>query len=471
MNPGGLDDIADQLAKARELGDAEREAFLLELESRNSALAAEVRRLLASQALASNFLDPPKEAAVEGPLRMLSLDFRGLKLGDFELVREIGRGASGVVYVGEQRSLNRQVAIKILVPQLTAIARVQERFEREARAASRLRHPAIVSVLGAGELQGVLYIAMEYVEGKSLHQHLEGLRQTRKRHLPPNAGTLDVSKPEIAAELTAQLADALQYCHGEGVLHRDIKPQNILIDKDGKPRIVDFGLAKDVRIERITEPGLVSGTLQYMSPEQAQARSDELDARSDIYSLGVVLYEMLTLRCPFEGNSDAELLRQVLNARPIPPHHIDERIPRSLSVICMRALRKSPEGRYEDAAEFIQDLRAFLAGGRIALGARLRFEDAYRYVFLKRPWIGVTGLVVLFSTAVVLAPKALNSTELHAASSIQQLKDPSQRLSARFRPKPGETAEDRARRIKAELEVARILREMTEDTSTASDKK
>jgi serine/threonine protein kinase len=250
------------------------------------------------------------------------------------------------------------------------------------------------------------------------------------------------------------------------VLHRDIKPHNILIDQDCRPRIVDFGLAKDVRIEGITEAGQVSGTLHYMSPEQAQARTDELDARTDVYSLGVVLYEMLTLRRPFEATTDSELVRKVLNSRPRPPHHLDERIPKALSAICMRALQKSREGRYEDADEFLQDLRTFLAGRSIALGARLRFEDAYRYVFVKRPWIGVVGLVLVFGTAMVLAPKALTTVEAHAANPIEPLKDPSQRLSALFAPQPGETPAQEEARIRAMLEVAQKIRDHTPDTSS-----
>ena len=445
MSSERWDDVADDLARARELGDAERETYLRELELRDGELAAEVRRLLASRGLASDFLDPPAKADREEPLRLLSLDFRGLRLGEFELVKEIGRGAAGVVYLGQQPALKRRVAIKILVPQLTNVPRVKERFEREALAASRLRHPSIVSVLAFGEIKGLLYLAMEYVEGRSLQQHIEALRIARRNRKPAPEGTLDVSTPRVAAELVAQLADALQYCHGEGVLHRDIKPHNILIDADGLPRIVDFGLAKDVRLEGITEAGLVSGTLHYMSPEQAQARSSALDARTDIYSLGVVLYEMLTLRRPLDARTDSDLLRKVLGTRPVPPHHLDESIPKALSVICMHALRKAPEGRFEDAGEFAKELRAFLAGSRIAVGARIWVEDAYRYVFLKRPWIGVTCLVILFGTGLVLAPKARSLSEVQAAGVPDDAAI--HRPAERDAPLPGETMEAaRARR-------------------------
>jgi serine/threonine-protein kinase len=388
-------EVAVALAHARELAGPERESYFHELGERDSALATEVRRLLASRALGGEFLEPPAKLDAKEPLRRLSLELQGLKLGEFELTREIGRGSAGVVYLGRQPALNRKVAVKILVPQLSNVPRVKERFLREALAASRLRHPAIVSVLAFGEHLGLLYLVMEYVGGRTLQQHIEALRLARKTRNTPTGAGIVVSEPRTAALLAAKLADALSYCHSQGVLHRDIKPHNILIDEHGEPRIVDFGLAKDASLEGITEAGMVAGTLHYMSPEQAQARADEIDARADIYSLGVVLYEMLTLRRPLEARTESKLLRKVLGTRPIPPHHVDEGIPKTISAICMRALRKSPAGRHEDVAELAQELRAFLAGQRIAVGARMWFEDAYHYVFIKRPWIAVTGLVAL----------------------------------------------------------------------------
>jgi len=465
LNSERWKEIVESLAKARELADGERESYFSELESRSPTVAAKVRDMLASGAHGSEFLEPPRHGATEAPMRLLTLDFRGMKLGEFELVREIGRGASGLVYLAEQPSLKRQVAIKILVPQLSNVPRVQERFEREALAASRLRHPSIVGVLAFGERNGLLYLAMEYVEGRSIHQHLEALRVARKQQRPPGKGTLDVSKPEVAVELTAQIAEALRYCHGKGVLHRDIKPQNILIDTNGKPRIVDFGLAKDVRAEGLTEAGLVSGTLHYMSPEQALARTNELDARTDLYSLGVVLYEMLTLRRPFEARTDADLVHKVLNSRPIPPHHLDERIPKPLSAICMRALRKSPEGRYEDAGEFIDDLRGFLAGQRIALGVRLRFEDTYRFVFIKRPWLGAAALICLAGTILVIAPKAHSTfaRETDADSSA-----PAQKHGVEGFPDRAKTPEERRNLRKAQADIdynMELLRAKDQETS------
>jgi serine/threonine protein kinase len=434
----GWSELAAQFASCSELPEAEREDFLQQLEARNAHLAAELRGLLASRTRTNDFLEPPSGAQVEEPLRMLSFDFRGLKLGEFELVKEIGRGASGVVYAGTQRSLGRKVAIKILAPHLVGSASARERFQREARAASGLRHPAIVNVFSYGEQQGAVYLVLEYVDGRTLHQYLEALRVARTGGTAPDEHE-DVSRPAVAASIVLKLAEGLEYCHSQGVLHRDIKPQNILLEQDLAPRIVDFGLAKDLRLDGITDAGLVSGTLHYMSPEQAQARSGELDARTDIYSLGVVLYEMLTLRRPFEGAPTAQLVDKVLHERPVPPHHIEPGLPKALSAICLRALEKAAGDRYESAAEMAQDLRAFLRGNRVAIGARLRFEDFYRYVFIKRPWIAVTGLVVFFGLIIVIAPKALTSTGARAADSSSE--ENIHRPTERDAPRPGETME------------------------------
>jgi serine/threonine protein kinase len=215
-----------------------------------------------------------------------------------------------------------------------------------------------------------------------------------------------------------------------------------------------------VRIEGITEAGQVSGTLHYMSPEQAQARSNELDARTDIYSLGVVLYEMLTLRRPLDARSDSELLRKVLGTRPVPAHHVDERIPKALAVICMHALRKSPEGRYENGEEFAQDLRTFLAGRPIAVGARLRFEDFYRYVFLKRPWIAVAGLAIVSGTAFVLAPHAFTPQSTRALQTAARAPEPAGNSTGKGLEKLLDKAESPEERTLMEHELAVIKHNM-----------
>ena len=464
MSPNRWSDLAERFTELRELHEAAREARLRELDAQYPELALELRRLLASSAVANDFLEPPPAAQVDGPLRMLSFDFRGLKLGEFELVREIGRGASGVVYLGMQGTLDRKVAIKILAPQLVGSPNARKRFEREARAASGLRHPAIVSLLSYGEQQGAAYLVLEYVEGRSLHQHLETLRLARLDGQAVEERE-DLSRPELAARIAAELAEGLDYCHRQGVLHRDIKPHNILLDRELAPRIVDFGLAKDLKLEEITEAGLVSGTLHYMSPEQARARSKDIDSRTDIYSLGVVLYEMLTLQRPFEGAPDAALVERVLHQRPVPPHEVASRVPKALSAICMRALEKLPADRQASAGEFSRELRAFLAGQTLPVGGRERTRRAVRYVFVKRPWIAAAGFVALAGLAAMELrqfgsnPVAMASDPLDEALIRQKVWD-------RYHPLPGETFEEMVkRRHEVENEHARQLRELDKRTA------
>jgi len=286
------------------------------------------------------------------------------KIGEFRVLRELGRGTGGAVYLAWQPSLRRHVALKVLHAVHSEEDLGLARFRREATSGAKLNHAGIVQVYARGSAGGEHYIAMEYVAGESLAKDLERLRQqlgdstlSAKRLSEPQRKLIDI---ERSVRIVAEVADALAHAHGVGVIHRDVKPQNILLTADGHAKLSDFGLAKDHNELALTVDGRVGGTPYYMSPEQALAKSVQVDHRSDVFSLGVVLYELLTLHLPFEGGTMAE----VLYAISFRPHRklrdVNPRVPIDLELVCTKALEKAREDRYSSAAEFAEDLRRFL---------------------------------------------------------------------------------------------------------------
>ncbi len=316
------------------------------------------------------------------------------RLGDYRLVREIGRGGMGLVYEAQQISLQRTVALKVLPPHLTLSRTRIERFRREAQAAAKLQHPGIVPILGVGEVRDVHFFAMELVEGESLQDRLERWRAEPE-------GARDFRE---ALEIVAQLADALQYAHDHGVIHRDVKPQNVLLGKAGVPRLVDFGLAKVMGEESMSLSGELVGTPYYMSPEQALAKRVPIDARTDVFSAGVLLYELLTLHRPFEGRTPQEVLFQITFKEPRPLRSHDARIPRDLQVVCSKAMDKNPQHRYGSAGELAADLRRFLAHEAILARPPSPPQRLLRFARRNRVAVVAALVVVLASTlAFVLA--------------------------------------------------------------------
>ncbi len=300
------------------------------------------------------------------------------RIGDFRLVREVGRGGMGVVYEAEQLSLRRKVALKILPFAAAIDPRHLQRFRNEAQAAAQLHHSNIVPVHAVGAENGIHFYAMQFIEGQSLAQLLSELREghpiptqvvkTTRIDVHGTPSTPITSEHTTRrrdyfrrmAELTCQAADALEYAHQAGIVHRDIKPANLLLDSMGRLWVADFGLALIRSDTGLTATGELVGTIRYMSPEQALGKPGLVDHRTDIYSLGATLYELLTLVPPFADEDRQTLLRRLADEDPRSPRQVDKSIPIELETILIKALAKSPLDRYASAREFADDLQRFL---------------------------------------------------------------------------------------------------------------
>ena len=274
------------------------------------------------------------------------------KAGRYEVVRELGRGSMGVVYQGFDPVIGRTVAIKTMLTEGLAPEEYKEfraRFQREAQAAGVLSHPNIVNVFDYGEDNGILYLIMEFLEGTSLEKLVEG-----KKVLPI----------ETIIPMCEQVCSALDHAHERGIVHRDIKPANIMILNNGVVKVTDFGIAKMVSMG-MTQAGLVLGTPNYMSPEQVKGR--QVDGRSDLFSLGVILYDLVTGEKPFPGQNITTVIYKIINENPVPPRELDATIHPGLSYVICKALAKSPEERYQTCRELAEDLKNYRQlGGQAA---------------------------------------------------------------------------------------------------------
>jgi serine/threonine-protein kinase len=268
--------------------------------------------------------------------------------GRYRIQRKLGAGGMADVYLAEDQELGRRVAIKILDGRHANDAQFIERFRREAKNAAALNHPNIVSIYDRGEAEDTYYIAMEYLDGRTLKELIVG------------RGAAPVN---VAIEYARQILSALRFAHRHGIVHRDIKPHNVLVDGEGRVKVTDFGIAR-AGASQMTEAGSIVGTAQYLSPEQA--RGGEVDPRSDLYSLGIVLYELLTGKTPFDGETPVEIAMKHLSQTPKPPSKLRPDVPPELDMVVLRALSKNPDDRYQDADEMEADLERVARGRPVA---------------------------------------------------------------------------------------------------------
>jgi serine/threonine protein kinase/WD40 repeat protein len=355
-------------------------------------------------------------------------------LADFRIIRELGRGGMGIVYEAEQRSLDRRVALKVLPFAAALDPRSLARFRQESLAAAHLDHPHIVRVFGVGCDRGVHYYAMQYIDGQSLAHVIAGLQADRFEAPPAAAGKHDTvaggavslstertsNRPayyRAVARLGAQVAQALDYAHTHGILHRDIKPGNLLLDNRGNIQVTDFGLARVENEANLTMTGDLLGTLRYMSPEQARARRGLVDQRTDIYSLGATLYELVTLQAAFPSDDRGELLRQIVQDDPLTLRQVDRSIPTEIETIVMKALEKDPADRYPTAHELELDLQRFLDDQPLAARPATPVERLVKWGRRHRPLVAslaVSAVLLLVGLTVVAVVYGLNQRRLAA---------------------------------------------------------
>jgi tetratricopeptide (TPR) repeat protein len=335
------------------------------------------------------------------------------RLGDFRILREVGRGGMGVVYEAEQVTLGRRVALKVLLGPAGLDAAQLQRFRHEARAAAALHHPHIVPVFAVGEEAGTHYYAMQFIPGRTLADLIDGPAAGASTQPDPGpaAATDDGAPaapspapadrpppdPRFAARLTAQAALALDHAHRLGIVHRDVKPANLMVDDRGHLWVTDFGLAWVPGATRLTHPGALVGTLRYMSPEQLEPRRGVVDHHADLYALGATLYELLTRRPVFATDDRRELLARVLADEPTPPRRLNPTVPAELETVVLKLLAKDPADRYASAADLAEDLGRFLDGRPVLARRPSAAERAWRWAARHRRLTGgaLAALLIL----------------------------------------------------------------------------
>ena len=400
---------------------------------------------------------------IGAPRRELDDSSAGLgELGDFRLLREVGRGGMGVVYEAEQISLRRRVALKVLPFAAAIDPRRLQRFKTEALTAAHVQHEKIVPVHAVGCERGVHYFAMQFIDGQSLAALIAELRVLRDERRDAAAVTeAPIGRPESplgggaksasttisrersadrlryfarVAELGKQAALALEHAHLAGIVHRDVKPGNLLLDLRGQLWVTDFGLAQVTGDVGLTMTGEMLGTLRYASPEQVLARRGIVDHRSDVYSLGATLYELLTLRAPFDGRDRIDLIRQIADDEPASLRSLEPSIPAKLETIILKALRKEPADRYAAAQDMADDLQRFL-DGRPILARRPTHSERLRAWSRRHPAIVASGVaaLILLSAASLVSTAIVRREQRKTESAYRREHQRAEEAEARFR--------------------------------------
>jgi tRNA A-37 threonylcarbamoyl transferase component Bud32 len=446
-----LDMVAEEFAERCRGGE---QPSLNEYLTRYPQWADELRELLPAAAMMEELRRHKRGARAVAEYESIQ------RLGDYRIVREIGRGGMGIVYEAVQESLGRHVALKVLPRHSLLDPKKLARFQLESQAAAALHHSNIVPVFGVGEHEGLHYYVMQLIPGQGLHEVLARLRQGTS--WAEIMGSNAPSEPEwrSIARLGIQAADALDYAHKHGTLHRDVKPANILLDSQGTVWLTDFGLAKVMEQNNLTSTGDLVGTLQYLAPESLHGQSD---ARSDVYSLGLTLYELLTRTPPFPESNPARLLQQVSSNEPVRPRKLNPALPRDLETILLKAIAREPARRYQTAGALADDLRCFLDDRPIQARRISAAEQLLRWYRHNRMVAALlAALVIVFLTGFVgviwkwreaesalkreaeqrdLAEKATERAESNVKMSLQAVEDIFNDLAAReagppFFPQP-----------------------------------
>jgi len=393
-------------AEASEIPDGEaRKRFLDEACADQPQLREDVESLLAALDGADSFMEKPHEPITHHPLKPGGSP---RVFGEYELLEEIARGGMGVVYKARQTRLNRMVAIKMILTGRLASDSEVRRFHSEAEAAGSLNHPNIVSIYEVGEQEGYHYYSMPLLEGMSLSQWVES------GQWEPGDGT-------EAAMIVAKLAEAVEHAHRQGILHRDLKPGNILLDGQGEPHILDFGLAKRIFGEsNLTLSGDVLGTPSFMAPEQAAGKGKATTEAADIYNLGAILYYLLTGKPPFVADSALDAMLLVLEGEAVLPRSVNPRISSDLERICLCCLSKSPEDRYPSAQELSDDLQRFLKNEPLAqqskaMGRRLSAWAKHQPALVSR-LAGISICAIISETAY-----RLNISNMHPIAQFHEV--------------------------------------------------